>query len=128
MAVFEEMPVPGWYTGDTYKHDEIMYSEHGWHPKDCTLGTGNGEVLLGGTVIARSDVDKCYYAYDPDGEDGLNVARGLIWTSAKLGPRRQLANIIEGGWVKLEKVHGLDDAAKEQLGAIVDDVRGYMKF
>jgi hypothetical protein len=126
MAVYEEIPVPGFYRGDTYKHDEIMYSERGWLPKDCTIGPN--QEIIGGTLIARNDEDKMYYPYDPDGENGLDRARGVLWWSTKTGERGGLANIVEGGVIKLEKVRGYDAQALEQLGAVVDDVRGTFKF
>lgn len=125
------IPVPGYEKGAEYTDPEILYSTVGWTQKGVTLAGGQG-VLAAGTVLARNDADKKYYAYDnASATAGIGVARGVLRQARDLGPAGspdQLGNMVITGILKLNMVTGSDAGALTDLGATIDTVRGTFKF
>ena len=134
MAIFEEIPVPGMYRGDTYQPDELLYSEARYTQKGMTLPAGNGEVWEMGSVMACNDNDGLYYPIGTEtGEDGnatnLGPAEGLLRHSVKLyADRRQFQDLMISGIAKLEKVHGYTQQSLDELGAVISTRRSTFKF
>jgi hypothetical protein len=133
MAVYDEIPVPGIYKGDTYWDDELLASYTGRFTQwGVTLGRaepGTTRTILLGTVLARSDVDKKYYPYAADGEDGLNIPRGFLRRSAKLtDDRDQFGNLVVSGILKLSKCKGLDQNVLDTLRAVADEANNTLRL
>lgn len=130
-GVIVRNPPPG--TGETYTFDdpEILYSTVLFTQRGIELGVNQG-VVPAGTVMAKNSTNRRWYAYSNAGTDGLNVARGILRRSVDTDIRTdngpQLGNLVIQGLVKLDAIHGLDGAALTDLGATVNDVRGFLRF
>lgn len=121
----------GWQANFT-KDDELLYSTNGgFTQKGVTLAPGQGILPLG-TLLARSTVDKLWYAYQTGGANGLGAPHGVLRQSVDTGAagttRRLLGNIVIAGILKNDKVSGADAAAVTALGARVDTVMGTFRF
>lgn len=132
MAVYEEIPAPGFNLGDTYQDDELLHSDNGGFTQEgLTLPKGTASIPMGTVMAAGSD--NLYYPRDgsvpPPSGVTLGPAEGVIRHGAQLHPDRvQLQNIVTAGILKLEKVHGYDNTSLAELGAIVSVRRGTFKF
>jgi hypothetical protein len=131
--VYQKIPVPGFVspTG-TYTDPEILYSTAGFTQKGVTIASGQG-VLAAGTVMGMKTADKKYYPYNNANADGTETARGILRRAVDTGTvvnvaNDQLGNIVIQGIVKRSLIVGMDPAARTDLGAFEDDVRGTIKF
>jgi hypothetical protein len=116
---------PGFWKGNTSDDPELLYSTARFTQKGVTLAAGQGPLGIG-TVLAQRTTDKKWVAYDGSGDDGADVARGVLRRGVDTGtdedaPEYQ-GNIVISGILKLPLVKGLDSAAIADLNARVDDV------
>ena len=131
-TAYPRIPVPGFESPTAEWTDpEILYSTAGFTQKGVTIAGGQG-VLAAGTVLGQKTADKKYYAYNGAGAGGIDTARGVLRkavdTGTGAGQPDQLANLVIQGILKLSLVVGADTGARDELGAVIDTVRGTFKF
>ena len=138
MPVFEELPLPSINRsrGNYLGQDELLYSEARYTQKGCTLPRGTGTWELG-TVIACNDApgefEGLYFPVGTTEHEGvaldLGPAEGLLRHTVNLyADRGQFQNIMISGIAKLEKVHGYNQQALDELGAVISTRRSTFKF
>lgn len=124
------IPVPGFTPAPAdVTPDEILKSTVGFTQIGVTLAMGQG-TLVAGTVLARKTSDKKYYAYDADGSDGLDTARGILRQAVDTTDADYLGNMVIAGILAYSKLDysGLDSAAITDLNGRLDTTRDLFKF
>lgn len=104
---------------------EVLYSMHRYTQTGVVLARGQ-DILRAGTVLAKSSVDKKYYAYDPAGENGLDIAAGVLRRKADTRYADQEANMLISGTYRLHAISHPE--ALKLYGAIESIGRGTLRM
>jgi len=132
MSHFTSGALPGIRAPQTSEETQVTWSgRHGQNLvatrsiviDDETVDAGGSPTttLRGGNVLALDDATGLAHLYDPDANDGTQIAAGILEHAQDMlqggAPAQRFTQMIVHGLIKEGELHGLDARARQQLAS-----------